>query len=228
MLGGVTEYVVVEEGYQSGEGADGEQGKNVQPGFVEDDGVGGAGYCGESRSKSVDAVYKVDGVGDEHYEQYCECHGDCCGHYVYAEESVEVGQLYAAYNQEYCGEHLHHEFGAVLDADQVVSHSDEVEGDNRTGNEAEVCYAVARHTVNCVSKIGASDTEQKQHREEYSGEERYAPRRGTATLCILRSSGASNSCLRNATSSICGINTPVSNTTSRKATESIISHVFIE
>ncbi len=135
LLLGVAEDVVVEERQQHTQGGEAQDRVEVLAAEVEGHAVDYHGHRAQARGQAVDAVDQVDGVDYENPQQQCEGPHAPPGDLLQAEESVEVGHAQAADHQHRHAADLHHELGAVLDADQVVGQAHDVE--HQQGAEAE-------------------------------------------------------------------------------------------
>ena len=87
---GIAEHVVGKEGNQHTDADKGHQGVDPPVEIDEQSPEHGQGYHAQSGCQAVDAVYQVDGVGDEHYQYQRERHTEERGKPVDAEESVEI------------------------------------------------------------------------------------------------------------------------------------------
>lgn len=171
MLLSVAEHVVVEERNEGAEGAESYHGIDVQTCADENNSVESAGDGAKAGSQAVDAVDKVDGVGDEHGQQHGQQDGSGQGHGTHSKESVEVVELQAARDDENGGKNLRHELGAVFKADEVISDTHEVEGHYRACEEAHDCDALVIDPVENCGKVLSKEPEYEHHGEHDGGEE---------------------------------------------------------
>ena len=90
----------------------------------------------------------------------------------------------AGYDQER-GQGLHHEFGAVADADKVVGHAGKVEQDGGAAGEAQRNHAAVQQPADGLTAVHDAQPEQKQEGEQNGGEKGDAAQTGDLGLMDL-------------------------------------------
>ena len=181
----VAEDVEVEEGDQHAERGEREDGQVVAAQVEERDAVYGRGYGAEARGQAVDAVYEVDGVDEEHYDDGGE------GIAYPGRELADAGgsgkgvEPAPARKQQDGAYYLYHKLGAVLDADEVVGHAYEIEhlyGAERGYHEYGVAGEGDYETAVSEEYVAAED---KGYAQEYHGLEGYASEARDRSLVYL-------------------------------------------
>lgn len=185
VLHGVAEHVEVEEGEQRAQCGCGQGRVGVQAAPETYDGIERACHSAKTGGQAVDAVYQVHGIDDEDYEQGGDAQRHPVRHLVDSAEAVQVLYAYAARYDQDRGQCLHHELGAVADADKVVGHAGKVQEDSRAAGETQRNNAAVQKPADGLTAVHDAQPEQKQEGEQYGGEKGNAAQTGNLGLMYL-------------------------------------------
>lgn len=182
---GAAEDIVIEERDEHAKGGDGQHGIAPQPLVDEEECEDEQGNAAQSRSQPVDAVYQVDGVGDEDDGEHGEGHTDIGRQRMDAEQAVQVVNPQPGKREEGGADELDDEFLVIAHSHQVIGNAGEVEQRHPAGEKQQFGQQ--------VTGIDGGDPipSQQPYRideaegEQYRGEERDAAQAGDGFLVHL-------------------------------------------
>ena len=89
----LSEHIIIEERNQDAQSGKGNKGVHPPMQAYEQAAEGKESYHAQSGSKTVDAVYQVDGIEDIDDDEYGERHTDVAGYLMDAEQTVEIVEI---------------------------------------------------------------------------------------------------------------------------------------